>query len=165
MDNMKKFKTFFLIFVGAFLAVQILTYAMMRRPYKKLDYEITFSVPEIVIEEAEGNEVRGNIKGKITNNTGAMIPLKYLKFEFYNEKGTYLKTEFKELKNFHPDEVMKIDLSYTYNEISFVKISLQDDLTERERAEIEQMVEKAEEIANKVAPFIKVFTIIFLVLP
>ena len=131
MDRIKTFKWYFIIFTAFFLVCSILTYAVMIRPNKALKYEITFDSPNLIITETEDRYTYGHINGEIKNNTENRINQKYLKFEFYNERGTYLGTKYKELKYFTVNETIKFNIEYDYENSDSVKISLIDEQSKK----------------------------------
>lgn len=126
MGTLKKFCIYFIIFVIAFLLINCLTYATMYESYKDINYEIKETSPQISVNDCKAIYSQGYINGSITNDTGNLIPLKYLKVNLYDTDGIYLGSEYKELKNFYPDETINFDTEYHYNNVDKVVFSITD---------------------------------------
>lgn len=126
METMKKFKIYFLIFIGFFVLSTVLTNFLMRDDYKNINYEIKSEVLQIQVTESMAANSNGYIKGSITNNTEELIPLKYLQINLYDENNVYLGNEYKELKNFYPQETINFDISYEYINTKKVELNLVD---------------------------------------
>ena len=114
METLKKFWMYFWMFIGFFILVTILTNFLMRDDYKNAKYEIKAESPEIVVTECKAAYGNGYIKGNVTNNTGELIPLKYLQINLYDKDSVYLGSEYKELKLFNVNETINFDMSYNY---------------------------------------------------
>ena len=84
MGTLKKFWMYFLMFVGFFLLVTLLTNFLMRDDYKNTNYEIKSKSPVIEVTECKSAYSNGYIKGSVTNNTDKLIQIKYLKIDLYN---------------------------------------------------------------------------------
>jgi len=141
MDRIETFWRYLWIFIAFFLVVNFLTNLSTKKVYTNMDYRAEFSEPVLRITEAKSTYSRGYIEGKITNTTGSIIDLKYLKFELYNEKGTYLGTVFKELKYFNEKETIEFRVDYTrHHNVDFVLITLEDEQIEREPDEMMKFI-------------------------
>jgi hypothetical protein len=132
METMKKFKIYFLIFIGFFVLSTVLTNFLMRDDYKNINYEIKSEMLQIQVTESMAANSNGYIKGSITNNTEELIPLKYIQVNLYDENNAYLGSEYKELKNFYPNETINFDIAYEYFDINKVVINLTDTIPEKE---------------------------------
>ena len=78
MGTLKKFWMYFWMFIGFFIFVSVLTNFLMRDDYKNSIYEIKTEIPQISVTECKASYSNGYIKGNVTNNTGEIIPYKYL---------------------------------------------------------------------------------------
>lgn len=138
---MKKFWRYFFIFILAYTIINGLTYLATIKTYNNINsYTIECGEPEVVIAEAKSAYSGGYIEGTVTNNTDSIMNLKYLRFEFFNENGTYLGTEFKELKYFNVGEEQKFEIEHTYKQVADVTIDLVDEKNEREVSEWETAI-------------------------
>lgn len=162
MDTIKKFRVYFFIFIGAFFLLSLLTNFLMRDDYKNItNYEIKVESPEVVVTECKAAYSNGYIKGSVTNNTEEAIPLKYLQINLYNEDNVYLGSEYKELKNFYPQETINFDMSYDYLNINRVIIDLVDEIPQKERINLMENVNDEDlKIAAPIAGLLVFGTII-----
>lgn len=130
METLKKFWMYFLMFIGFFLLVTLLTNFLMRDNYKNTNYEIKAESPAIEVTESKAAYSNGYIKGTVTNNTGELISLKYLQINLYNKDDVYLGSEYKELKLFNVNETINFDMSYNYLNIDKVTLGFTDEIPE-----------------------------------
>lgn len=130
MKTVKKLWMYFFMFIGFFVFCTFLTNITMREQYNDItNYEIKDTSPQISVKECKAIYTSGYMNGSVTNDTGDLIPLKYLKVNFYDADGIYLGSEYKELKNFYPDETINFDINYNYNNVNKVELSLTDNMT------------------------------------
>lgn len=133
MGTLKKFRTYFLIFIAFFIVIGFLTKVAMRENFKDIsNYEIKCESPVISVEENRATYSHGYIKGTVTNNTGKHLPLKYLQIDLYDKDGIYLGTEYKELKYFNVDETISFDINYTYSNVGKAVLNVTDEMTKKE---------------------------------
>lgn len=133
MGTLKKFWIYFLMFIGFFLFVTILTNFLMEDDYKNINYEVVCSSPEIIITDCKATTTTGYIRGNITNNTEEHIPIKYLQIDIYGENDVYLGSEIKELKYFNVNETINFDINYQYNNVDKLIIGIADKILEEEK--------------------------------
>jgi len=131
METLKKFRLYLLMFVGFFLLVTLLTNFLMRDDYKNTKYKIKAESPVIAVTECKSAYGNGYIKGSVTNNTGEIIPLKYLQINLYNKDDVYLGSEYKELKKFYPKENINFDISYSYLNVDKVELSFVNEIPQK----------------------------------
>ena len=131
METFKKLRLYVLMFIGFFLLVTLLTNFLMRDNYKNTNYEIKEETPIIAVTECKAAYGNGYIKGSITNNTTAIIPLKYLQINLYDKDDVYLGSEYKELKNFYPQETINFDMSYDYLNIDKATLNFVDEIPQK----------------------------------
>jgi len=131
METLKKFRLYLLMFIGFFLLVTLLTNFLMRDDYKNTNYEIKEEIPVIAVTESKAAYSNGYIKGSVTNNTTEIIPLKYLQINLYDKDKVYLGSEYKELKNFYPQETINFDISYSYLNIDKVELSFVNEIPQK----------------------------------
>jgi len=131
MGTLKKFRLYLLMFIGFFLLVTLLTNFLMRDDYKNGNYEIKVKSPAITVSECKVAYSTGYIKGSVINTTGELMPLKYLQVNLYNKDGVYLGSEYKELKNWYPEETINFDMSYNYLNIDKVTLGFVDEIPQK----------------------------------
>lgn len=131
METIKKFWTYFLIFIIGFGLVSLLTYLAMREDYRDItDYEILTKSPVILVSECKATSTGGYIKGSVTNNTGEHLQFKYLKVDLYDENDIYLGSEYKELKYFNVDETINYEINFNYKNVNKVELQIVDEIPE-----------------------------------
>lgn len=135
MQKMKKFFLYFLMLIALYIFVTVLTNFEMTERFKDItnNCETTIKSPKIEIEECKATNSQVYLKGKITNDTGEHIPIKYLQIDIYNENDAYLGTEFKELKYFNVNETVAFDLNYKYNNVEKIVIGITDKTVKEKR--------------------------------
>ena len=127
MGTLKKFWKYFLMFIALFLLISFLTNYEMRENYKYIkDYEIKTLSPEIMVDEFKTSSTNGHIKGNVTNNSGEYFENKFLKINFFDKDGIYLGSEYKELKYFHNNEVIKFDIEFRYKNVVKATLEITD---------------------------------------
>lgn len=131
MGTLKKFWMYFWMFIGFFIFVSVLTNFLMRDDYKNSIYEIKTEIPQISVTECKASYSNGYIKGNVTNNTGEIIPYKYLQVNLYDKDGVYLGSEYKELKNLYPQETINFDMKYNYLNIDKATLAFTDEIPEK----------------------------------
>ena len=129
MARMKKFFVYFILFVGLYFFVSLMTNLGMRENYKNITHhQITVKSPKVTVSESKAVYSHGYIKGSISNDTGEHVKDKYLQFDFYDKDGIYVGTESKEIKYFNVDETIKFDLDYEYTNVERIRISFVDEV-------------------------------------
>ena len=144
------------------ILLTILTEVLMRENYEDItNYEILNSSPIITVTECKATNTHGYIKGSLNNNTGNLIPIKYLKINLYNKDGIYLGSEYKELKNFHPNETINFDINYNYNNVDKVILGITDTMTKNENFDFFSNIEDEQlRIALPIAGLLVLYTIL-----
>lgn len=162
MGTLKKFRTYFLIFIAFFIVIGILTKLAMRENYKDItNYEIKCESPVILVDESKATYSHGYIKGTVTNNTGKHLPLKYLKINLYDKDGMYLGTEYKELKYFNVDETISFDINYNYKNAGKVVLDITDEMSKKENYNLFSGIDDEQlKIALPIAGFLAFYTIL-----
>ena len=104
---------------------------LMMDKYKDIsNYEILTESPEIKVDEFKVEYSHGYIKGKVTNNTGEHIQVKYLRLDLYNKDKKHVGTEYKDLKYFNVDETINFDINFKYDNIDKCVLSIVDEKEE-----------------------------------
>lgn len=161
METMKKFKIYLYIFILAFLIITLLTNLLMRDNYRTIDYKVKSNLLEMKVVECKAAYSTGYIKGSVTNNTGELIPLKYLQINLYDKDDVYLGSEYKELKNFYPQETINFDIGYDYINTDKVVLGLIDEIPQKEQDNfLGNLDDEQLEIAAPIAGTLLLFAII-----
>jgi len=129
MARMKKLFLYLMLLIAFYLFVDVMIYFSTKDNYKDLtNYEITVSTPEIKITEYKASYSKGHISGVATNNTGKLIDNTVLKFDFYNDNGSYLGTKYNEIKLFNVGENANFTVNFGYEKVESVKISIVEEI-------------------------------------
>ena len=122
---MKKIFRYIVLLIVVYLVVEIFVYFLTKTYYKDMNnYDILVEKPVINITESKVAKNKGYIQGNATNNTGAIITNLTIKFDFYNENGKYLGSEYHEIRPFNVEEKSRFDIQYQYDEVAEIKISV-----------------------------------------
>jgi len=122
---MKKIWRYVILLIVVYLVVEIYVYFLTKTYYKDMNnYEILVKSPAIEITESKVAKDKGYIEGTATNNTGALINNLSLKFDFYNEQGKYIGTEYHRIETFNATEKSKFNIKYEYENVKEIKISI-----------------------------------------
>ena len=122
---MKKILRYVVMLIVIYLVVQIFVYFLTKAYYVDLqNYEILVKEPKIEITDSKVSKNKGYISGKATNNTGTLIKELKIKFDFYNEDGKFLVSEYKEIDYFNVNEVVNFDVKYYYQNVNEFKVSI-----------------------------------------
>ncbi len=122
---MKKILRYVVMLIVIYLLVQIFVYFLTKAYYVDLqNYEILVKEPKIEITDSKVSKNKGYISGKATNNTGTLIKELKIKFDFYNEDGKFLGSEYKKIDYFNVNEVVNFDVKYYYQNVNEFKVSI-----------------------------------------
>ena len=165
METIKKFWKYFLMFIVAVLLINFLTNFALRERYKEMKYEIKTESPEIKVEEFKSARTNGHLKGEVINNTGEFFDIKYLRINLFDNDGIYVGSEYKELKYFHPNETIKFDINYRYNNVTRATLEITDDKEEEQKFPILESLnidfkEDKAKIGTAIAGFMLLHTIL-----
>lgn len=121
---MKKIFRYLLLLIIAIIVIELLVYCITKVYYKNFNnYEIAVESPKIEITESKMAKNKGYIKGKAINNTDSIIRKIQIVFEFYNENGTKIGNEVKDIEYFNINEEAKFDIEYEYKNIDKIRIT------------------------------------------
>lgn len=163
MERMKKFFIYFILFVGLYLFVSLMTNLGMKEKYEDItNHEILVESPKVTILESRVTYSYGYIKGNVLNDTGEHLKDKYLQFDFYDKDGLYVGTESKEIKYFNVDETINFDLNYEYTNVERIRISFVDEVTKPQASSfnIFNVEDETLKIALPIAAVIGLFVIL-----
>lgn len=125
--RMKVFFCYLLIFVVFFIFSDFMIYAYTKSLYKPMtSYEVNIISPEVTVQIAEASNVNGNVKGTIKNTTDDVVEDKYLKFDFYTERGTNVGTKYLKVDKMYDGDELKYELGFRYDNVKSVKVSMVD---------------------------------------
>jgi len=164
MGTVKKFWMYFWMFIGFFLFVSLLTNFLMRDNYKDASYEIKAETPVITVAECKAAYSNGYIKGSVNNNTEDIIPLKYLQINLYDKDNVYLRSEYKELKNFYPKETINFDIEFEELNVSKVSIDFVNEIPKKQGFNF-NLFENVDDDALKIAAPIGAVLVLLTIIP
>lgn len=122
---MKKIFRYIVLLIVVYLVVEIFVYFLTKPYYQDMNnYQILVENPTIQITESKVARNKGYIRGTATNNTGAMFKSVNIKFDFYNEIGKYIGSEYHKIEPFNAGEKSRFDIKYSYKNVSEIKISV-----------------------------------------
>lgn len=122
---MKKIFRYVILLIALYLVVQLYVFLLMKQYYRDMkNYNVLVESPKIEVTESKVAKNKGYIKGKITNNTDELIKNLKVKFDFYDEQGKFVGTEYKTEEIFNVSETVSFDIKYEYENISEIKISV-----------------------------------------
>lgn len=126
---MKKIFRYVLLLILLIVVVRVYVYFITKTYYKDMNnYEIITNNPvDIQITESKVAKNKGYIKGKATNNTRELVNNLKIKFDFYNEQGKYVGSEYKKIEYFNATETIKFDIKYEYQNVEKINISTVND--------------------------------------
>jgi len=122
---MKKIFKYVILLIVVYVLVELSVYFLTKPYYKDMNnYEILVKSPVIQITESKVAKNKGYIEGTATNETAEMINNLIIRFDFYNEQGTYVGSKYKEVEIFNASEKVKFDIQYDYKNVAEIKISI-----------------------------------------
>lgn len=122
---MKKIFKYVILLIVVYVLVELCVYFLTKTYYKDMNnYEILVKSPVIEITESKVAKNKGYIEGTATNETAEMINNLIIRFDFYNEQGTYVGSKYKEVEIFNASEKVKFNIQYDYKNVSEIKISI-----------------------------------------
>lgn len=122
---MKKILKYVIWLIALIIVVRVLVYFLTKTYYQDMNnYEILVKSPVIEVTESKVAKNKGYIQGTATNDTGELISNINLKFDFYNENGKFVGSEYKLIEVFNATEQVKFDIKYQYENVAEIKISI-----------------------------------------
>lgn len=122
---MKKIFRYVIWLIVLIIVVRVLVYFLTKTYYQDMNnYEILVKSPVIEVTESKVAKNKGYIQGTATNDTGELISNINLKFDFYNENGKFVGSEYKLIEVFNATEQVKFDIRYQYENVAEIKISM-----------------------------------------
>ena len=122
---MKKIFRYVILLIVICLVVKLYVFLLTKTYYKNMqNYVILIKSPKIEITESKVSKNKGYIKGTATNDTGEIIKNLKIKFDFFNEKGSFLGSEYKEEEIFNASEKIQFDIEYVYNNVAEIRRSI-----------------------------------------
>ena len=122
---MKKIFRYVILLIVICLVVKLYVSLLTKPHYKDMEnYEILIKSPKIEITESKVSKNKGYIKGNATNDTGELIRNLKIKFDFFDEAGSFLGTEYREEEIFNASEKIQFEIKYEYNNVAEIRISI-----------------------------------------
>lgn len=123
---MKKILKYVIGLIVLIIVVKVLVYFLTKTYYQDMNnYELLENIPVVIeVTESKVAKNKGYIKGTVTNETGELISNMNIKFDFYNENGNFLGSEYKLIGVFNATEQVKFDIKYQYENVAKIEISI-----------------------------------------
>lgn len=123
---MKKILKYVIGLIVLIIVVKVLVYFLTKPYYQDMNnYELLENIPVVIeVTESKVAKNKGYIKGTVTNETGELISNMNIKFDFYNENGNFLGSEYKLIGVFNATEQVKFDIKYQYENVAKIEISI-----------------------------------------
>ena len=126
MDKMKKFRTYFFIFVALAGILYLLTMLGTHNLFRDMkNYKIKGTSPKIEVLESKISPQRGFLKVKVQNNTGEAIEGKYIKADFYNQKNEYIGTQYRRIFHIEENDSKDMSMEYNFREVAKMEIGIE----------------------------------------
>lgn len=125
---MKKILKYVILLIVIYLVSQLFTYLLTKPNYQEMkNFDVLIDKPKVMVTESKVSKNKGYIKGTITNNTGEIIKNLKVRFDFYNNQGKFVGTEYREEDIFNSTEIINFDIRYAYKNVDEIKISIVKD--------------------------------------
>lgn len=122
---MKKIFRYVILLIVICLVVKLYVSLLTKPHYKDMEnYAILIKSPKIEITESKVSKNKGYIKGNATNDIGELIRNLKIKFDFFDEAGSFLGTEYREEEIFNASEKIQFEIKYEYNNVAEIRISI-----------------------------------------
>lgn len=127
MARMKTFFRYFLVLLILYVVVDIACFYSLKSTYRNKAYAVSSgTILDVEVKEAKATFVNGNIKGVVSNNTGAVVTNKYLKVDAYSKRNVLLGTKYVKLKDLYIKEKSDFEASFNYQEVDHIDIDILD---------------------------------------
>lgn len=134
MSRMKTFAIYLLLFVGLFVASNLLISAYIKTSYYKINsYEINEETLTVTIMTAKASKDDGYIEGKILNGTNEKITDRYMKVELFSENNVILGTEYVKIDEINSGELKNFKINFSCDNVKHFTITFLS--TEQREAE------------------------------
>lgn len=122
---MKKILKYIILLIVVYLVVELFVALLTKTYYTEMkNYNILVESPKIEITESKVSKNKGYIQGTVTNNTEGLMKNTKIKFDFYNEQGKFVGTEYKIEEILNVGEKVKFDIKYEYKNVAEIRISI-----------------------------------------
>lgn len=120
MDKMKKYFLYIVLLILFALFTEFLIAVGLNSTYKPMKSNAD-SISQVDVYQEESTKVNGRIRGMIKNDKDNPIEEKYLKFDFYSERGVNMGSKYIEIdKN---KEEQPFEAFFKLNNVSNYKMS------------------------------------------
>lgn len=122
---MKKILKYIILLIVVYLVVELFVALLTKTYYTEMkNYNILVESPKIEITESKVSKNKGYIQGTVTNDTEGLMKNTKIKFDFYNEQGKFVGTEYKIEEILNVGEKVKFDIKYEYKNVAEIRISI-----------------------------------------
>ena len=122
MSRMKTLTLYVLAIIGFFLFSELLINASLESEYTKIGRRDEIS--QVVITQAEATRVNGRIKGSVINPEENPINGKYLKFDFYSERGVKVGTKYLKVDTLGESTEKEYKVQFRFDNVKYFTVNL-----------------------------------------
>ena len=121
MDNMKRYLLYIVLLILFALFSDFLIHVGLNSAYKQLEYSSNLGDSKVQIIQSESTKVNGRIRGIIKNDEQHPIEEKYLKLDFYSERGVNMGSKYIEVDKTKTEQ--PFEAFFKLNNVSNYKMS------------------------------------------
>lgn len=97
MDKMKKYLIYIILLILLALLTEFLIAVGLNSTYKQMENNSSSNLSQVEIYQSESTKVNGRIRGIIKNDEENPIKEKYLKFDFFSDRGVNMGSKYVEI--------------------------------------------------------------------
>lgn len=124
MDRMKKYLLYIVLLILFAILTEFLIAVGLNSTYKEMDNK-TSNIPQVNIFQSESTKVNGRIRGIIKNDENNPIEEKYLKFDFYSDRGVNMGSKYIEIDKTAKEQLF--EAFFKLNNVTSYKMSFVND--------------------------------------
>lgn len=133
MDKMKKYFLYIILLILFAIFTEFLIAVGLNSTYKQMENDSNESIPQVDIYQSESTKVNGRIRGIIKNDEKNPIEEKYLKFDFYSDRGVNMGSKYIEIDKTKQEQPFEV--FFKLNNVSHFKTSLVNEKQSQEEIE------------------------------
>ena len=121
MDKMKKYLLYIVLLILFALFTEFLIAVGLNARYKEMENSSSSNLPQVQIIQSESTKVNGRIRGIIKNDEKNPINEKYLKLDFYSDRGVDMGSKYIEIDKTKTEQ--PFEAFFKLNNVSNYKMS------------------------------------------
>lgn len=121
MDKMKKYFIYVILIILFAIFTEFLINVGISSTYSQMEDTSNKKLANVEIYQAESTKVNGRLKGMIKNNEENPITEKYLKFDFYSDRGVNMGSKYIEIDRTKQEQLF--EAFFKLKNVSNYKIS------------------------------------------